>query len=93
MGLMTVLPSIVISKISTFIIKSNLNLFLDQNINSSVEYVMDISNREITEKQEFMYGIIEKVGINYFNNLFNDLGTGYSKYEDISDEIKIFKIF
>ncbi|EKV57787.1 sensor histidine kinase [Brachyspira hampsonii] len=93
MGLMTVLPSIVISKISTYIIKTNLNLFLDQNINSSVEYVMDISNREITEKQEFMYGIIKKVGINYFNNLFDDLGTGYSKYEDISDAIKYSKYF
>ncbi|OEJ14093.1 two-component sensor histidine kinase [Brachyspira hampsonii] len=93
MGLMTVLPSIVISKISTYIIKTNLNLFLDQNINSSVEYVMDISNREIIEKQEFMHGIIEKVGINYFNNLFDNLGTGYSKYEDISDTIKSSKYF
>ncbi|WP_258222360.1 sensor histidine kinase [Brachyspira hampsonii] len=93
MGLMTVLPSIVISKISTYIIKTNLNLFLDQNISSSVEYVMDISNKEITEKQEFMYGIIKKVGINYFNNLFDDLGRGYSKYEDISDAIKYSKYF
>ena len=93
MGLMTVLPSIVISRISTYIIKTNLNLFLDQDINSSVEYVIDISNREITEKQTFMSGVIEKVGINYFNNLFNNLGIGYSKYEDVSQTIKYSEYF
>ncbi|MEI0496267.1 ATP-binding protein [Brachyspira intermedia] len=93
MGLMTVLPSIVISKISTYIIKTNLNLFLDQNINSSVEYVIDISNREITEKQDFMSEIIEKVGINYFNNLFYNLGTGYSEYEDVSQTIRNSEYF
>lgn len=93
MGLMTVLPSIVMSKISTYIIKTNLNLFLDQNINSSVEYVIDLSNREITEKQDFMYEVINKVGINYFDNLFKDLGTGYSEYEDISQTIKSSKYF
>ncbi|MEI0529715.1 ATP-binding protein [Brachyspira intermedia] len=93
MGLMTVLPSIVISKISTYIIKTNLNLFLDQNINSSVEYVIDISNREIIEKQAFMSEIIEKVGINYFNDLFYNLGTGYSEYEDISQNIRNSEYF
>ena len=93
MGLMTVLPSMVISKISTYIIKTNLNLFLDESINSSVEYVIDISNREIIDKQEFMSGIIEKVGINYFNNLFYNLGTGYSEYEDISQTIKSSEYF
>uniref|UniRef100_UPI003F4B19D8 ATP-binding protein n=1 Tax=Brachyspira catarrhinii TaxID=2528966 RepID=UPI003F4B19D8 len=93
MGLMTVLPSIVISKISTYIIKTNLNLFLDQNINSSVEYVIDISNREINEKQAFMSEIIEKVGINYFNDLFYNLGTGYSEYEDISQNIRNSEYF
>ena len=93
MGLMTVLPSIVISKISTYIIKTNLNLFLDQNINSSVEYVIDISNREISEKQAFMSEIIEKVGINYFNDLFYNLGTGYSEYEDISQNIRNSEYF
>ncbi|MEI0559887.1 sensor histidine kinase [Brachyspira intermedia] len=93
MGLMTVLPSIVVSKISTYIIKTNLNLFLDQNINSSVEYVIDISNKEIIEKQAFMSEVIEKVGVNYFNNLFYDLGIGYSKYEDISKTIKDSKYF
>ncbi|MDO6995020.1 two-component sensor histidine kinase, partial [Brachyspira innocens] len=35
MGLMTVMPSMFVSKISTYIIKSNLDLFLDQNVNSS----------------------------------------------------------
>ena len=93
MGLMTVIPSMVISKISTYIIKTNLNLFLDESINSSVEYVIDISNREIIDKQEFMSGIIEKVGINYFNNLFYNLGTGYSEYEDISQTIKSSEYF
>ena len=88
MGLMTVVPSLFISKISTYIIKTNLNLFLDQDINSSVEYVIDISNREIIDKQIFMSNVIENVGISYFNNLFYNLEKGYTKYEDASKMIK-----
>ena len=93
MGLMTVVPSIFISNISTYIIKTNLNLFLDQNINSSVEYVIDISNREITDKQKYMSGIIDKVGINYFNNLFYNMEIGYYKYNEISRIIKESEYF
>ena len=63
--LMTVIPSLFLSKISTYIIKTNLNLFLDHNINSSVSYIVDLSNREIIDKQKFMSDIIKKVGIDY----------------------------
>lgn len=93
MGLMTVVPSLFISKISTYIIKTNLNLFLDQKISSSVEYVIDISNQEIIDKQIFMSNVIDSVGIRYFNNLYYNLEIGHIKYEDISKIIKSSEYF
>ncbi|WP_295157685.1 HAMP domain-containing sensor histidine kinase [uncultured Brachyspira sp.] len=87
-GLMTVIPSIFISKISTYIIKTNLNLFLNQNINSSIEYIIDISNEEITDKQKFMSDTIEKLGIRYFNNLFHSLQIGSMNSDDIRKILK-----
>ncbi|WP_295163488.1 HAMP domain-containing sensor histidine kinase [uncultured Brachyspira sp.] len=82
--LMTVIPSLFLSKISTYIIKTNLNLFLDHNINSSVSYIVDLSNREIIDKQKFMSDIIKKVGIEYFNNLYRSLEVGKMDYEIIN---------
>lgn len=82
--LMTVIPSLLLSKISTYIIKTNLNLFLDHNINSSVSYIVDLSNREIIDKQKFMSDIIKKVGIEYFNNLYRSLEVGKMDYEIIN---------
>ncbi|CRF34688.1 histidine kinase [Brachyspira suanatina] len=93
MGLMTVVPSLFISKISTYIIKTNLNLFLDQNINSAVEYVIDISNKEIMDKQIFMSNVIENIGVNYFNNIYHNLAIGNIKYDDISKIVKSSEYF
>ncbi|WP_300365048.1 HAMP domain-containing sensor histidine kinase [Brachyspira sp.] len=93
MGLMTVIPSIFISKISTYIIKTNLNLFLNQNINSSVEYIIDASNKEIIDKQEFMFDTIKKVGVGYFNNIFHNLETENMDYNDINKILKNSEYF
>ena len=71
MGLMTILPSLFISKISTYIIKSNLDLFLDKNINDSISYLIDISNNDLINKQNYMIDIISEVGTQYFNNLYD----------------------
>ncbi len=93
MGLMTVVPSIFVSKISTYIIKTNLNLFLDNDINDSVSYVIDISNKEIKDKQDFMFDTIKKVGIGYFNNLFHNLEIGNMNYDDVIRTLKNSKYF
>lgn len=91
MGLMTVVPSMVISKISTYIIKSNLDLFLDQNLNNSISYIIDVSNNELLDKQNYMISTISNVGINYFNNIYNNIDTenfDYSNYMSIDKKIK-----
>lgn len=91
MGLMTVVPSMVISKISTYIIKSNLDLFVDQNLNNSISYIIDVSNNELLDKQNYMISTISNVGINYFNNIYNNIDTenfDYSNYMSIDKKIK-----
>ena len=91
MGLMTVVPSMLISKISTYIIKSNLDLFVDQNLNNSISYIIDVSNNELLDKQNYMISTISNVGINYFNNIYNNIDTenfDYSNYMSIDKKIK-----
>ncbi len=91
MGLMTVVPSMLISKISTYIIKSNLDLFVDQNLNNSIFYIIDVSNNELLDKQNYMISTISNVGINYFNNIYNNIDTenfDYSNYMSIDKKIK-----
>ncbi|WP_300758154.1 ATP-binding protein [uncultured Brachyspira sp.] len=93
MGLMTVMPSIFISKISTYIIKSNLDLFLDQNLNSSVSYIIDLSNTEIINKRNYMKDTISKAGIDYFNNLYKNIKSGNFDYNSIYKKIKESEYF
>ncbi|WP_297300061.1 ATP-binding protein [uncultured Brachyspira sp.] len=91
MGLMTVVPSMVISKISTYIIKSNLDLFVDQNLNNSISYIIDVSNNELVDKQNYMISTVSNVGINYFNNIYNDINTenfNYTNYVNVDKKIK-----
>ena len=93
MGLMTVMPSMFVSKISTYIIKSNLELFLDQNVNVSVSYIIDLSNTEIINKRNYMKDTIENVGINYFNNIYRNIKSGNFDYYNIYKTIKDSKYF
>ena len=93
MGLMTVMPSMFVSKISTYIIKSNLELFLDQNVNVSVSYIIDLSNTEIVNKRNYMKDTIENVGINYFNNIYRNIKSGNFDYYNIYKTIKDSKYF
>ncbi|WP_020003552.1 sensor histidine kinase [Brachyspira innocens] len=93
MGLMTVMPSMFVSKISTYIIKSNLDLFLDQNVNSSVSYIIDLSNIEIINKRNYMTDIINKVGTNYFNNIYKNIKSGNFDYYNIYKKIKESEYF
>lgn len=91
MGLMTVIPSMIVSRISAYIIKSNLDLFVDQNLNSSISYIIDVSNNELSDKQDYMISTISNVGINYFNNIYNNIDTenfDYSNYINIDKKIK-----
>ena len=91
MGLMTVVPSMVISKISTYIIKSNLDLFVDQNLNNSISYIIDVSNNELVDKQNYMISTVSNVGSNYFNNIYNDINTenfNYTNYVNVDKKIK-----
>ncbi|WP_304354640.1 ATP-binding protein [Brachyspira innocens] len=93
MGLMTVMPSMFVSKISTYIIKSNLELFLDQNVNVSVSYIIDLSNTEIINKRNYMKDTIENVGINYFNNIYRNIKSGNFDYYNIYKTIKDSEYF
>ena len=93
MGLMTVMPSMFVSRISTYIIKSNLELFLDQNVNVSVSYIIDLSNTEIVNKRNYMKDTIENVGINYFNNIYRNIKSGNFDYYNIYKTIKDSKYF
>ena len=88
MGLMTVLPSIIVSKVSTYIIKTNLDLFLDQNLNSSVSYIIDVSNNEIINKQEFMSNTISALGVDYFNDIYTNMKNGEFDYNIINNIIQ-----
>lgn len=93
MGLMTVMPSMLVSKISTYIIKSNLDLFLDQNVNASVSYVIDLSNIEIINKRNYMTDVINSVGINYFNNIYQNIKSGNFDYNSIYKMVKESEYF
>ena len=80
MAFMTVITSLVISKISYYIIESNLNLFTDKSINDSLSYIIDVSNDDIINKQNIILNTISNVSINYLNNI------------DLSDSTKISNI-
>ena len=77
---MTVITSLVITKISYYIIESNLNLFTDKTINDSLSYIIDVSNDDIINKQNSILNSISNVSINYLNNI------------DLSDTSKISNI-
>ena len=93
MGLMTILPSLFISKISTYIIKSNLDLFLDKNINDSISYLIDISNNDLINKQNYMIDIISEVGTQYFNNLYDYILSNNVDNDNIYDLLKKTEYF
>ena len=80
MAFMTVITSLVISKISYYIIESNLNLFTDKSINDSLSYIIDVSNDDIINKQNIILNTISNASINYLNNI------------DLSDSTKISNI-
>lgn len=77
MAFMTVITSLVISKMSYYIIESNLNLFTNKSINDSLSYIIEVSNDDIINKQN---SILSNVSINYLNNI------------DLSDTAKISNI-
>ncbi|WP_028331228.1 sensor histidine kinase [Brachyspira alvinipulli] len=93
MGLMTILPSLFISKISKYIIKSNLDLFLDKNINDSISYLIDISNNDIINKQNYMLDIISEVGTQYFNNIYDYIISNNANDEKIYNLLKKTEYF
>ena len=76
MTFMTVITSLVVSKMSYYIIESNLNLFTDNSINDSLSYIIEVSNDEIVNKQNS----ISNSYANYLNNI------------DLSDTSKISNI-
>ena len=80
MAFMTVFTSLVISKMSYYIIESNLNLFTDKSINDSLSYIIDVSNDDIVNKQDSILNSISNVSLNYLNNI------------DLSDTAKISNI-
>lgn len=77
---MTVITSLVISKMSYYIIESNLNLFTNKSINDSLSYIIEVSNDDIINKQNSILNSISNVSINYLNNI------------DLSDTAKISNI-
>lgn len=80
MAFMTVITSLVISKMSYYIIESNLNLFTNKSINDSLSYIIEVSNDDIINKQNSILNSISNVYINYLNNI------------DLSDTAKISNI-
>ncbi|WP_281818360.1 sensor histidine kinase [Brachyspira pilosicoli] len=80
MAFMTVITSLVISKMSYYIIESNLNLFTNKSINDSLSYIIEVSNDDIINKQNSILNSISNVSINYLNNI------------DLSDTAKISNI-
>lgn len=80
MAFMTVITSLVISKMSYYIIESNLNLFTNKSINDSLSYIIEVSNDDIINKQNSILNSISNVSINYLNNI------------DLSDSSKISNI-
>ncbi|TXJ40163.1 sensor histidine kinase [Brachyspira pilosicoli] len=80
MAFMTVITSLVTSKMSYYIIESNLNLFTNKSINDSLSYIIDVSNDDIVNKQNSILNSISNVSVNYLNNI------------DLSDSSKISNI-
>lgn len=80
MTFMTVITSLVVSKMSYYIIESNLNLFTDNSINDSLSYIIEVSNDEIVNKQNSILNSISNSYANYLNNI------------DLSDTSKISNI-
>lgn len=80
MAFMTVITSLVTSKMSYYIIESNLNLFTNKSINDSLSYIIEVSNDYIINKQNSILNSISNVSINYLNNI------------DLSDTAKISNI-
>ena len=80
MVFMTVITSLVISRVSYYIIESNLNLFTNKSINDSLSYIIDVSNDDIVNKQNSILKTISNVSINYLNNI------------DLSDSTKVSNI-
>ena len=80
MAFMTVITSLLISKMSYYIIESNLNLFTDKSINDSLSYIIEVSNDDIINKQDSILNSISNVSVNYLNNI------------DLSDTAKISNI-
>lgn len=80
MAFMTVITSLIISKMSYYIIESNLNLFTNKSINDSLSYIIEVSNDDIINKQNSILNSISNVSINYLNNI------------DLSDTAKISNI-
>ena len=77
---MTVITSLVTSKMSYYIIESNLNLFTNKSINDSLSYIIEVSNDDIINKQNSILNSISNVSVNYLNNI------------DLSDSSKISNI-
>lgn len=80
MAFMTVITSLVTSKMSYYIIESNLNLFTNKSINDSLSYIIEVSNDDIINKQNSILNSISNVSVNYLNNI------------DLSDTTKISNI-
>lgn len=80
MAFMTVITSLVTSKMSYYIIESNLNIFTNKSINDSLSYIIEVSNDDIINKQNSILNSISNASINYLNNI------------DLSDTAKISNI-
>lgn len=98
MALITILPSFIISYISSYIIKSNINLFINSDINNSIYNVIDMSNKEIINKQNSMLSVLSNVGRNYFNNIYKYIDfvnptNNFNNYNRLNDMIKNYYNF
>lgn len=98
MALITILPSFIISYISSYIIKSNINLFINSDINNSIYNVIDMSNKEIINKQNSMLSVLSNVGRNYFNNIYKYIDfvnptNNFNNYDRLNDMIKNYYNF
>lgn len=69
MAFMTVITSLVTSKMSYYIIESNINLFTNKSINDSLSYIIEVSNDDIINKQNSILNSISNVSVNYLNNI------------------------
>ncbi len=82
MTIITLLPSIIISSISTYIIKYNLDLFLNNKIYNSLSYFVNSSNNDIIEKQNSMVNYLKRFNSNFFNNLYRRID-----FDNISNNV------